>query len=157
MKIGIGYDIHRLVENRKLFLGGVEIPFEKGLLGHSDGDALLHTIADAILGALALGDIGKHFPPGDPTWKDIDSKFILKEVNEIVKSSNYKVANIDSNIIAEKPKMLPFVEKMRETISKILEIDIKGVSVKARTNEGLDSIGNGEAIATQAIVLLEKK
>lgn len=154
MRIGTGFDIHKLVEGRKLILGGIEIPFEKGLLGHSDADALLHAMADAMLGALSLGDIGKHFPPTDLKWKDADSKIILAKVYEMIKNQGYKIANIDSNIIAEKPKMLEHIPSMKKTISKLLNVDESLISVKARSYEGLDSIGKGDAIACEAVVLL---
>lgn len=157
MKIGIGYDIHRLVEGRKLFFGGINIPHDKGLLGHSDGDALLHAIADAMLGALALGDIGMHFSDKDPDYKDIDSKLILSKIFELVSKKGWSVSNIDSNIIAEEPKMAPFIPEMRKKIAEITGLGIEDISVKARTNEKLDAIGKGEAIAVQAIVLLKKK
>lgn len=155
-KIGIGYDIHKLVHGRRLVLGGVEIPHDKGLLGHSDGDALLHAIADALLGALGLGDIGKHFPDTDPKFKDADSKRLLAEVLSLVRKAGYAPVNTDANIIAERPKFAGYIGVMRECIAKILEMPPDSVSVKARTNEGLDAVGRGEAIATQAVVLLKK-
>lgn len=154
-RVGIGYDIHKLVDGRKLILGGVEIPFEKGLLGHSDADALLHAITDAILGACALGDIGKHFPDTDPNYKNADSKLLLKKVCEIVGTLGFKVVNVDSNIIAEKPKMAPYISEMTRTIAKILGVEENCVSVKARSNEGQDSIGRQDAISTQAIVMIK--
>ena len=157
MRIGIGYDVHRLVEKRKLMLGGIEVPFDKGLLGYSDGDAVLHALADAMLGALSLGDIGKHFPPGDSKWKNIDSKIILKKVHEMILENGFRIGNIDCNIIAEKPKLNQYFDKMKESIAEILTIKVEDISIKARTNEGLDSVGKGEAIATQAVVLLAKK
>lgn len=155
-KIGIGYDIHKLVPGRKLILGGVEISHDKGLLGHSDGDALLHAIADALLGAAGLGDIGKHFPDTDPEFKDADSKKILSQVVELVRKTGFGPQNIDSNIIAQSPKLAPYIGSMRECISSILKMPMESVSVKARTNEGLDAVGRGEAIATQAIVLIKE-
>jgi len=155
-RIGIGYDIHRLVENRKLVLGSVEIPYKKGLKGHSDGDALLHAIADAMLGALALGDIGNHFPDTDPKFKDADSTVLLGEVYKLVSERGWEPTNIDANIIAEKPKMAPHIEAMRVHISEILSIPADAVSVKARTHEGLDAVGKGEAIEVQAVVLMGK-
>lgn len=157
LKIGISYDIHKLTEGRPLILGGIHVPFEKGLLGHSDGDALLHAIADAMLGSLALGDIGRHFPDTDPKFKGADSLKLLKEVSRICDSKGFRPSNIDANIIAERPKMAPHISAMRETVAHALQMDIDSVSIKARTNEGLDSIGRGEAIATQAIVVLVKK
>lgn len=153
-RVGIGYDIHRLVDGRPLILGGTQIQFEKGLLGHSDGDALLHSIADAILGACALGDIGKHFPDTDPKFKGADSCELLSRVVSLAKDNGWKVNNVDSNIIAERPKLAPYIDKMREKIAEILNLPIEFVSVKARTNEKLGDVGDGNAIATQAIVLL---
>lgn len=153
-RIGNGYDIHELVPGRKLILGGVHIPFERGLLGHSDGDALLHAISDAMLGALSLGDIGRHFPDTDPSFKGADSLILLKKVYDLIKSKGFSVVNIDTNIVAERPKMLPHVENMKNKISEALNIEKDCVSVKARTNEGLDSIGEGRAIAVYASVLL---
>ncbi|MBT3182835.1 MAG: 2-C-methyl-D-erythritol 2,4-cyclodiphosphate synthase [Deltaproteobacteria bacterium] len=156
IRIGIGYDIHKLVEGRKLVLGGMEIPFERGLKGHSDGDALLHAISDAMLGALALGDIGKHFPDTDPKYKDADSKMLLGEVLDKITCKGWKLINIDANIIAQAPKMAMHIEMMRKTISEILSLPIDCISIKARTNEELDSLGKGEAIAVQTAVLVEK-
>jgi len=156
MRIGIGYDIHQLMENRKLILGGVEIPFEKGLLGHSDADVLLHAISDAILGAAALGDIGQHFPDTDPNFKDADSRELLRNVLKIIKNEGYKVSNVDAIIIAEKPKMMPHIEAMRKNIAEDLNVELNQVSVKATTNEQIGGIGRGEAIATQATALLTK-
>lgn len=157
MKIGIGYDIHRLVDERKLFLGGVEIPYFKGLIGYSDGDVLLHAISDALLGALALGDIGQHFPNTDPAYKDIRSIEILKKTADIVSAKNYIVSNIDTVVIAEEPKIYPFKEKMSETIASILGIDRSRVNIKATTNEGVGAIGKGEAIAAYAVAMLDEK
>lgn len=155
-RIGIGYDIHKLVSGRPLILGGMNIPFEKGLLGHSDGDALLHAIADAMLGAAALGDIGQHFPDTDPKYKGADSAKLLGLVAALIKEKEFSPVNVDANIIAEKPKMMPHIAKMRERIAGILNLSVDAISVKARTNEGLDSIGRGEAIAAQAIVMLKE-
>jgi 2-C-methyl-D-erythritol 2,4-cyclodiphosphate synthase len=155
MRIGIGYDIHSLEEGRKLILGGIHIPFDKGLKGHSDGDALLHAIADAMLGALALGDIGKHFPDTDERFRGADSADLLANVVGLVRDRGYTAANIDANIIAQQPKLMKHIDAMRERISDIVGIPMDAVSVKARTNEGLDAVGRGEAIATQAIVLVE--
>ncbi len=156
-RIGIGYDIHKLVDGRPLILGGVNVQFEKGLLGHSDGDGLLHAIADAMLGAAALGDIGRHFPDTDPKYKGADSANLLSLTAALVKEKGFATVNVDANIIAEKPKMMPHIYKMRERIAGILSLPIDAISVKARTNEGLDAIGRGEAIAVQAIVMLGGK
>ena len=142
MRFGIGYDVHKLVENRKLVLGGVEIEHDKGLLGHSDADVLVHAIMDAILGALALGDIGKHFPDTDPKYKGADSIKLLEFVNNLIESKGYKVNNIDSIIIAQAPKMAPHILKMRENIAKAINSDIDCVSIKATTEEGLGFTGN---------------
>ena len=156
MRIGIGYDVHKLVEGRKLILGGVEIAHEKGLLGHSDADVLVHAIMDAMLGALALGDIGKHFPDTDPKYKGIDSIELLKFVNNLIVSKGYKVNNIDSIIIAQAPKMAPHISTMRENIAKAIDVEIDCVSVKATTEEGLGFTGNKEGISSQAICSLIK-
>ena len=155
MRIGTGYDVHRLTENRKLILGGVEIPYEKGLLGHSDADVLVHAIMDAILGAAALGDIGKHFPDNDQEYKDISSIKLLKKVASIIRENGYMIGNIDSTIVAQRPKVGPFIEQMRETIAAALETDISKISVKATTEEGLGFTGEGLGIAAQAVCLLE--
>jgi 2-C-methyl-D-erythritol 2,4-cyclodiphosphate synthase len=157
MRVGIGYDIHRLVENRKLFLGGVNIPHEKGLLGHSDGDVVMHAVADAMLGAMALGDIGIHFPNTDPKYKDISSGELLGEVLALAKERNFIVNNVDTMIIAEEPKIYPFREKMVEALSKALNITKEKVNIKATTNEGVGSIGKGEAIAAYAVVTLRRE
>lgn len=156
MKIGIGYDVHKLVEGRKLFIGGIEIDYKFGLLGHSDADVLIHAIMDAIIGALALGDIGKLFPDTDDKYKDIDSKILLKKVYEIMAEKNYKIANIDSVVIAQKPKLKDYIEDMRTCLCEILNTDIENVSVKATTTEKLGFEGREEGIAAQAVVLLEK-
>ncbi len=156
MRIGQGYDVHKLVRGRKCIIGGVDIPFEKGLLGHSDADVLLHAISDALLGALALGDIGLHFPPDNPEYKDINSRILLKKVNELIIEKGYKVVNIDATIIAQKPKMLNFIPKMRENISEDLNTDIDNISVKATTEEGLGFTGREEGIAASAVCLVEK-
>ena len=155
MRIGNGYDVHRLVENRKLILGGVEIPYEKGLLGHSDADVLLHAVMDALLGAAALGDIGKHFPDTDPRYKGADSIRLLEAVRELVKKEGYSVGNVDATIIAQQPKMRPHIERMRENIAKALETPVSRINVKATTEEGLGFTGNGEGISAQAVCLLE--
>lgn len=156
MKIGIGYDVHKLVEGRKLFIGGIEIDYKFGLLGHSDADVLIHAIMDAIIGALALGDIGKLFPDTDDKYKDIDSKILLKKVYEIMTEKNYKIVNIDSVVIAQKPKLKDYIEDMRACLCEILNTDIENVSVKATTTEKLGFEGREEGIAAQAVVLLEK-
>ena len=156
MKIGIGYDVHKLVEGRKLFIGGIEIDYKFGLLGHSDADVLIHAIMDAIIGALALGDIGKLFPDTDDKYKDIDSKILLKKVYEIMTEKNYKIANVDSVVIAQKPKLKDYIEDMKACLCEILNTDIENVSVKATTTEKLGFEGREEGIAAQAVVLLEK-
>lgn len=155
-RIGQGYDLHQLTEGRNLILGGVEIPHKTGLLGHSDADVLVHAIMDAMLGALSLGDIGKHFPPDDEQYKGISSILLLSHVNNLILQKGYKIVNIDSTILAEKPKMLPHIEKMRENIASTLNIDVERVSVKATTTEKMDSVGQELAIASQAICLLQK-
>ncbi len=153
-RIGNGYDIHRLVEGRKLILGGIRVPYEKGLLGHSDADVLLHSIMDAMLGALCLGDIGCHFPPSDPAFKDISSLTLLKEVHNLLKAKGYSVVNIDSVIRAEKPKLKDYIPAMKTAISEAIELEATGISIKATTMEGLGPIGEGHAIAACAVVLL---
>lgn len=153
-RIGIGYDIHRLVEGRKLILGGVSIPFEKGLLGHSDADVLTHAICDALLGAAALGDIGAHFPDSDPRWRGASSLEFLKRVVELVAKKGYQVANIDATVMAEHPKLMSHVQGMRESLASVLQIDIDQINIKAKTNESLESVGKGEAMAAQAVALL---
>lgn len=155
LKIGNGYDIHRLVEDRQLILGGIKIPYEKGLLGHSDADVLTHAIMDAMLGALSLGDIGRHFPPGDRKYKDISSIELLKQVNKLVKQRNYSIVNIDSVIQAEKPRLFDYIPAMRREIAQALSADTENVSIKATTMEGLGPIGEGRAIAAMAVVLLK--
>lgn len=155
-KIGLGYDIHRLVEDRDLIIGGVKIPYEKGLLGHSDADVLIHAIIDALLGAANLADIGTLFPDTDPKYKDANSIMLLKNVIELVKEKGYKINNIDSNIIAQAPKMMPHIPKMKTTLAKAMNIDIESISIKAKTKEKLDSVGEKLAIETNAVVLLEK-
>ena len=155
-RIGHSWDVHKLVVNRKLILGGIEIPFEKGLLGHSDADALLHAIAESLLGALSLGDLGTHFPDNDPKYKGIDSKLILKECYEKIKAQGYLIGNIDAMIYAEAPKMKPYINLMRECISDLLDIDINQISIKATTYEKMDAIGRGEAIACDSTVVLFK-
>lgn len=154
MRIGMGYDVHRLVEGRKLIIGGVEIPYEKGLLGHSDADVLLHAISDALLGAAALGDIGKHFPDTDPEYKGADSLKLLARVGELLEENNYFIENIDATIIAQQPKMRPHIDKMRENIAGALGIEVSQVNVKATTEEGLGFTGSMEGISSQAICML---
>jgi len=156
MKIGIGFDVHRLVEGRRLFLGGVEVPFYKGLLGHSDGDALIHAICDAILGAISEGDIGVHFPDSDESLKGIESVKILAYVLELTKQKGYKIVNIDAVIIGEEPRVTPYREIIKARLAEVLEIDITSVSVKGKTTEGLGFTGRKEGIAAQAVALLEK-
>jgi 2-C-methyl-D-erythritol 2,4-cyclodiphosphate synthase len=155
-KIGNGYDVHRLVEGRKLILGGVEIPHTKGVLGHSDGDVVLHSIMDAMLGALSLGDIGKHFPDTDSKYLNINSTILLKEVNSLLKKEGYKINNIDSIIVLEKPKIANYIEEMRKIISEILEVTINCVSIKATTEEKLGFTGLEEGVKSYCVVLLEK-
>lgn len=155
-RIGTGYDVHRLVEGRKCIIGGIEIPFEKGLLGHSDADVLLHAIMDAMLGALALGDIGRHFPDTDGAYKDIDSKELLRKVYALIKAEGYEIGNIDSIVICERPKLKNHIDTMRQTIAAILDTDIRNVSVKATTTEKLGFEGREEGIAAQAVVMLKK-
>ncbi|MDC2867180.1 MULTISPECIES: 2-C-methyl-D-erythritol 2,4-cyclodiphosphate synthase [unclassified Bacillus (in: firmicutes)] len=156
-RIGQGFDVHAFAEGRPLIIGGITIPYEKGLLGHSDADVLLHTIADACLGAIAAGDIGKHFPDTDPAFKDADSAVLLKKVWEFVAEKGYVLGNLDCTIIAQKPKMAPHIESMRVRISELLQTDIENVNVKATTTEKLGFTGREEGIASQAIVLLQKK
>ena len=154
MRIGQGYDVHRLVEGRTLIIGGVDIPYEKGLLGHSDADVLLHAVMDALLGAAALGDIGQHFPDSDERYKGISSIALLKEVGKILQENGYMIENIDSTVIAQRPKLLPYRPQMAENIAAALGIEKEQVSVKATTEEGLGFTGTGEGIAAQAIALL---
>ena len=154
MRIGLGYDVHQLVPDRKLWLGGIEIPHTLGLLGHSDADVLLHAICDALLGAAALGDIGKHFPDNDPKYKNIDSKLLLRRCNELLLENGYRVGNIDSIIVAQKPKVGPSIPQMRECIASILGIEPGQVSVKATTTEHLGFEGREEGISAHAIALL---
>ncbi len=157
IRTGIGYDIHRLVEERKLFLGGIEIPYVKGLIGYSDGDVVLHAIADAMLGALSMGDIGQYFPNNDPQYKDVPSREILKKILEMVAKKRFGINNVDTMILAEEPKIHPFREKMIEAIAGILGVEKDKVNIKATTNEGVGSIGRGDAIAAYAVVTLEEK
>ncbi len=154
-RAGIGYDLHRLAEGRKLILGGIEVPFHKGSVGHSDGDALAHAICDALLGAAGLGDIGTHFPDTDPKWKDVSSLRFLERVRELLVEQRLRIAHIDAVVITEKPKLGPHFPAMREALAKSLGISTSAINLKAKTNEGVDAIGHGEAIAAQAIVTLE--
>ncbi len=154
MRIGMGYDVHRLAEGRKLILGGVEIPWEKGLLGHSDADVLVHAVMDALLGAAALGDIGQHFPDTDPAYEGADSLQLLQKVGEILEEAGYRVGNVDATVIAQRPKLAPYREQMRKNIAEALGAEASQVSVKATTEEGLGFTGAGEGIAAQAIALL---
>ena len=157
MRVGIGYDLHRLEEGRPLILGGVHIPFEKGLAGHSDGDALAHAIADALLGAAALGDIGRHFPDTDPAYKDADSLALLRTIAEKVRAEGYAIVNIDANVIAQAPKLSPHIDAIRASLAACLELELGLVSVKAKTNERVGPEGCGEAISVQAVALLESR
>lgn len=156
MRIGIGYDIHKLVKNRDLILGGIKIPYELGLFGHSDADVLLHAIIDAIFGALAKRDIGYHFPDTDPKYKGAKSLKLFRETLKIMQKEGYKIINIDSNIICQRPKLSPYIDLMREAISIAGDLELNQVSIKAKTNESQDSMGAGLSIAVNAIVLLEK-
>lgn len=155
MRIGMGYDVHRLVEDRDLILGGVKIPYEKGLLGHSDADVLLHAIMDALLGAAALGDIGKHFPDSDPAYKGISSIELLKHVGRLIEENMYVIGNIDAAIIAQRPKMAPHIEQMRKNVADALKIEVDQINIKATTEEGLGFTGSGEGISSQAIAALD--
>ena len=157
MRVGIGYDVHKLVEGRDLILGGVNIPFEKGLLGHSDADVLLHSICDALLGAAGEGDIGRHFPDSDSTYKGISSLKLLAEVNKILKAKNFSISNLDASIICERPKLSPHIANMVENISSELEIDADQVNIKATTTEGLGFAGRGEGIAAYSVVMITGK
>ncbi len=150
-RFGMGYDVHQLVENRKLIIGGVDIPYEKGLLGHSDADVLLHAISDALLGAAALGDIGKHFPDTDPRYKGADSLKLLEEVGNLLAAKGYVVGNVDATIVAQKPKMLPHIPQMRENIARVLHVDIEQINVKATTEEHLGFTGSGQGISSYAV------
>ncbi|MDO4304407.1 MAG: 2-C-methyl-D-erythritol 2,4-cyclodiphosphate synthase [Bacillota bacterium] len=154
MRIGMGYDVHKLVEGRKLIIGGVEIPYEKGLLGHSDADVLLHAVMDALLGAAALGDIGKHFPDTDPAYKGISSIKLLEHVGKLLEENLFLIENIDATIIAQAPKMRPYIDTMRKNIADALGIEVDQVNVKATTEEGLGFTGAGEGISSQAICML---
>lgn len=154
MRVGMGYDVHRLVEGRELIIGGVTIPYAKGLLGHSDADVLLHAISDALLGAAGLGDIGKHFPDSDPAYKGISSLVLLEKVGALLEEKGFLIENIDATIIAQEPKMRPYIDSMQENIAKALGVDVSQVNVKATTEEGLGFTGAGEGISSQAICML---
>lgn len=155
MRVGMGYDVHKLVEDRELILGGVKIPYEKGLLGHSDADVLLHAIMDALLGAAALGDIGKHFPDTDPAYKGVSSMELLEHVGRLVEDQLYVIGNIDATIIAQKPKMAPYISQMRKNVAGALHLREEQVNIKATTEEGLGFTGAGEGISAQAVAALE--
>jgi 2-C-methyl-D-erythritol 2,4-cyclodiphosphate synthase len=157
MRVGIGYDVHQLIAGRKLWLGGVEVPHSKGLLGHSDADVLIHAICDALLGAATLGDIGKHFPDKDPQYKDIDSKILLRKCGELLEKKGYYIINIDSIVVTQQPKVGPFIPQMRQVMADILNIDIDQISVKATTTERLGFEGREEGISSQAIVLIDNQ
>ncbi|MBU3841724.1 MAG: 2-C-methyl-D-erythritol 2,4-cyclodiphosphate synthase [Candidatus Fusobacterium pullicola] len=156
LRIGNGYDVHKLVEGRKLILGGIEIPHAKGVLGHSDGDVLIHAIMDAMLGALALGDIGQHFPDTDMKYKNIDSTILLTRVKELIAERGYKIINLDSIIVLQKPKVKPYIDAMRKRVAEVLEIDIEQVSIKATTEEKLGFTGDESGVKSYCVVLLEK-
>lgn len=156
IRVGQGYDVHKLVEGRKCIICGVDIPYEKGLLGHSDADVALHALSDAILGAAALGDIGKHFPDTDPKYSGVDSRVLLRRVVELVMDKGYTVGNADVTIVAQRPKMLPYIEQMRENVAQDLKIEKDCVNIKATTTEKLGFEGRGEGISSTAVVLLEK-
>jgi 2-C-methyl-D-erythritol 2,4-cyclodiphosphate synthase len=153
-RVGTGNDIHRLVEGRKLILGGVEIPYERGLLGHSDGDSLTHAITDALLGAAALGDIGSHFSDRDPRWAGADSLVFLRHVRGMLEERGFEIANVDATILAERPKMAPHISEMKVRLAEAMKISESQINIKAKTNEGLDATGRGEAIAAQAVALI---
>lgn len=151
MRIGFGFDVHRLEEGRPLIIGGVEIPFEKGLLGHSDADVLLHAIADALLGAAALGDIGLHFPDTDPEWQGADSKELLRRVAKMLRDARYRIGNVDSTVVIERPRLRPYIEEMRQVVAGCLDVDVGSVSIKATTHEKMDAIGSGSGAAAYAV------
>ena len=157
MRIGIGYDVHKLVTGRKLVLGGVVIPFEKGLLGHSDADVLVHAVCDALLGAAAMGDIGLHFPDSDPTFKNISSIKLLAETNAMIRGNGFTIGNIDTVIFAEAPKISPYRKMMQEKLASTVEVDPDCINIKATTTEGLGSIGKGQGIGAMSVALLEKR
>ena len=157
MRVGIGYDVHRLVEDRKLILGGVHIPHEKGLLGHSDADVLLHAIMDALLGAAAMGDIGRHFPDNDNSFKNIDSMVLLKNVYELLLKEDYIISNIDATLVCQRPKLAPYIEEMRKNIANVLSLDVNQVNIKATTTESLGFEGRKEGISSHAVCLIYKR
>lgn len=156
-RIGLGYDLHQLCEGRDLIIGGIKIPHTKGLLGHSDADVLIHAIIDAMFGALALGDIGTHFPDIDEQYKGISSVILLKHAKELIKKNGYKINNIDCNIIVQQPKMKPYIPDMQKTLANALEVDVNLISIKAKTNEHVDAVGEEKAIEANAIVMLQKE
>ena len=155
-RVGIGYDSHRLVANRKLIVGGVEIPFEKGLSGHSDGDILFHALTDALLGALGLGDIGQYFPPSDPRWKDADSRVFLEHAHKLIQENGYRVVNVDAVIILEQPKIGPHRDAIRKNVAEVLGIEVERVGLKAKTAEGIGPVGEGKAAEAQAVALVAR-
>ena len=157
MRVGLGWDIHRLVAGRRLVLGGVIVPYEAGLLGHSDADAICHAVTDAILGAAAAGDIGRHFPDTDPAWRGASSIDLLRRAVEVIHRQGFRVANVDVVVIAERPKLAPYIDAMRANLAEALQVDVASVSIKGKTNEGVGDIGKGEAIATHAVALLEQR
>jgi 2-C-methyl-D-erythritol 2,4-cyclodiphosphate synthase len=157
MRIGHGYDVHKLVQNRRLVLGGVTIPYEKGLLGHSDADVLAHAIADALLGAAAMGDIGGHFPDTDPAYQDADSLILLSKVCELLENNGYKIENIDSTVVAQAPKLKPYIEEMRQKLAVACKLNMGQISVKATTEEHLGFTGSGEGIAAHAVCIIDNK
>ena len=157
MRVGIGYDLHTFAKDRDLILGGIKIPYKFGLLGHSDADVLIHGIIDALLGAMGESDIGTHFPDTDNSYKNISSVILLEKTLEILNKNNYKIINIDTNIICQKPKLMPYITQIRQNLAKILKIDEKQISVKAKTNEKVDAIGEGKAISVQCVCLIEEK
>ena len=157
MRVGIGYDVHKLAENRKLILGGVDIPHEKGLLGHSDADVLLHAVSDALLGAAGLGDIGKHFPDNDNSFKDINSLILLKNVYELLLKEDYIISNIDATVVCQKPKLAPYIDEMRKNIASVLSLDVNQVNIKATTTETLGFEGRKEGISSHAVCLIYKR
>lgn len=156
MRVGIGYDVHKLCDNRKLILGGVDIPHEKGLLGHSDADVLVHAIMDALLGAAAMGDIGKHFPDNDQSFKNINSMLLLKNVYELLLKEDYIISNIDATVVCQRPKLAPYIEQMRKNVSDVLKLDVNQVNIKATTTETLGFEGRKEGISSHAICLIHK-
>jgi 2-C-methyl-D-erythritol 2,4-cyclodiphosphate synthase len=156
MRIGFGYDVHRLVPGRPLIIGGVSIVSERGLLGHSDADVLLHAVSDAVLGAAALGDIGSHFPDTDARWKDADSSELLRSVEQLVRDAGYRVHNVDATVVIERPKLRPYIDRMRAAIGKALSLPVGSVSVKATTHEQMDALGRGDGAAAYAVCLIEE-